>query len=52
MVKKAFNQRRKVMRNSLKEMIRPGQEGDPVFMLRPEQLGVDDFIRLTGMMRG
>lgn len=59
-VKNAFNQRRKTLRNSLKPMVsakaeREGwQEGQlaefisaPVFGLRPERLGVDDFIRLT-----
>ena len=59
-VKTSFNQRRKTMRNSLKPLItaKAGREGwspeqtarfasDPVFDLRPERLGVEDFIALT-----
>ena len=59
-VKMAFNQRRKTLRNSLKPLIsakaeREGWSADrtaefissPVFELRPERLGVEDFIRLT-----
>lgn len=48
-VKTAFNQRRKTMRNSLKSLL--GKENeiytDPVFDKRPEQLSVDEFIELT-----
>ncbi|MCC8146468.1 MAG: 16S rRNA (adenine(1518)-N(6)/adenine(1519)-N(6))-dimethyltransferase RsmA [Bacteroidales bacterium] len=48
-VKAAFNQRRKTMRNSLKGLI--GKENallnDPVFNMRPEQLSVEEFIELT-----
>ena len=59
-VKTGFNQRRKTLRNSLKPLIRAkaDREGwneeqlaefiaDPVFELRPERLGVEDFISLT-----
>lgn len=47
-VKTAFNQRRKTMRNSLRSLTQdPGLLGDPVFNKRPEQLGVDEFISLT-----
>lgn len=59
-VKTSFNQRRKTMRNSLKPLIaaKAEREGwseeqyesfasDPVFALRPERLGVEDFIALT-----
>lgn len=59
-VKTAFNQRRKTMRNSLKTLInaKAAKEGwtpvqtaefasDPVFDLRPERLGVEDFIALA-----
>ena len=49
LVKTAFNQRRKMMRNSLKSLI--GKECElfqlPVFDKRPEQLSVEDFIELT-----
>lgn len=46
-VRTAFNQRRKTLRNALKPL---GVELDHSFdlmRLRPEQLGVEDFIRLT-----
>ncbi len=59
-VKTAFGQRRKTLRNSLKPVIvaKAAREGwdaetlasftsDPVFELRPERLGVEDFIELT-----
>jgi len=59
-VKTSFNQRRKTLRNSLKPLIRArveaegwGEEAlaeftaDPVFDLRPERLGVEEFISLT-----
>ena len=46
-VKTAFNQRRKTLRNSLKSMTN-GRDLPPHFSgERPEQLGVDDFIELT-----
>lgn len=50
-VKMAFNQRRKTLRNSLKGIFGSDYPGysDPIFSLRPEQLGVEDFIRLTRM---
>jgi 16S rRNA (adenine1518-N6/adenine1519-N6)-dimethyltransferase len=48
-VKTAFNQRRKTMRNSLKALL--GKENAlfslPVFDKRPEQLSVEEFIDLT-----
>jgi len=48
-VKTAFNQRRKTMRNSLKPLL--GKENElfalPVFDKRPEQLSVEEFIELT-----
>lgn len=59
-VKTSFNQRRKTMRNSLKPLINAKAEregwtpeqaagfaSDPVFGLRPERLGVEEFISLT-----
>lgn len=47
-VKTAFNQRRKTMRNSLKSFsLSDDFREDPIFNLRPEQLGVADFIELT-----
>ncbi len=51
-VKTAFNQRRKTMRNSLKSLL--GKECElfqlPVFDKRPEQLAVEEFIELTKMI--
>ena len=51
-VKTAFNQRRKTLRNALKPLLPAGADasaffGDPVFDLRAERLGVEDFIALT-----
>lgn len=53
-VKTSFGQRRKTLRNSLKQMIisKAGEDAaafssDPVFDLRPERLSVEDFIALT-----
>lgn len=46
-VKTAFNQRRKTLRNSLKNILLNLETTDPVFQKRPEQLGVDDFVRLA-----
>ena len=47
-VKLAFNQRRKTMRNSLKSMIHSDVlKEDSIFDLRPEKLSGADFIALT-----
>ncbi len=47
-VKTAFNQRRKTMRNSLKTMVLSDNlKEDVIFDQRPEQLSVTDFIALT-----
>ena len=49
-VKTAFNQRRKTLRNALKPLMKEGfDSSDPVFDLRAEKLGVEDFIELTRM---
>ena len=51
-VKTAFNQRRKTMRNSLKPIIEKGHPlfTDTIFDKRPEQLDVQTFIKLTNMI--
>ena len=50
-VKTAFNQRRKTLRNALKPLIKEGTDtSDPVFDLRAEKLGVEDFVRLAGLL--
>jgi 16S rRNA (adenine1518-N6/adenine1519-N6)-dimethyltransferase len=48
-VKTAFNQRRKTLRNSLKPLLESGHAmyADPLFDLRPERLDVAAFIDLT-----
>jgi 16S rRNA (adenine1518-N6/adenine1519-N6)-dimethyltransferase len=47
-VKTAFNQRRKMLRSSLKSFnLSDDLKEDPFFTKRPEQLSVDDFIELT-----
>ena len=45
-VKTAFNQRRKTLRNSLKSLLPNGFE-DAILQKRPEQLTVTEFIQLT-----
>ena len=49
-VKQAFNQRRKTMRNSLRPMLRPNIIENEVFNKRPEQLSVKEFIDLTNLI--
>ncbi len=48
-VKTAFGQRRKTLRNSLSGLIPAGSSilQEPIMALRPERLSVEDFIRLT-----
>ncbi len=50
-VKMAFNQRRKTMRNSLKSLINSNElKANPIFDKRPEQLSVAEFERLAQMI--
>ncbi len=51
-VKTAFNQRRKTMRNSLKSLVDKANPmyTNPIFDKRPEQLNVKAFIELTNMI--
>ena len=47
-VKTAFNQRRKMLRSSLKSFnLSDTLKEDAIFAMRPEQLSVDEFIKLT-----
>lgn len=48
-VKTAFGQRRKTLRNSLATLISPNAplHGDEILSQRPERLSVEDFIRIT-----
>ena len=51
-VKTAFNQRRKTMRNSLQTLIGKGHPllNEPIFQSRPEQLSVNQFVELTNLI--
>ena len=52
-VKLAFNQRRKTLRNSLKSMDLPDEMRDrDLFNLRPEQISVQQFVDLTTEIEG
>jgi 16S rRNA (adenine1518-N6/adenine1519-N6)-dimethyltransferase len=52
-VKTAFNQRRKTLRNSLKSIMEKDNSvcSNPIFDLRPEQLDVQAFVRLTNIVQ-
>lgn len=50
-VKTAFNQRRKTLRNSLKTFNLSNElREDGIFALRPEQVSVSDFIKMTQLI--
>ena len=51
-VKTAFNQRRKQMRNSLQQLVGKGNPilEEKIFTMRPEQLTVEQFIELTTLI--
>lgn len=51
-VKTAFNQRRKQMRNSLQQLVGKGNPilEEKIFTMRPEQLSVEQFIELTNLI--
>ena len=50
-VKTAFNQRRKMMRNTLKGLIKTKSIlEEPLFKRRPEELGVEEFVNLTALV--
>jgi 16S rRNA (adenine1518-N6/adenine1519-N6)-dimethyltransferase len=50
-VKMAFNQRRKTMRNSLRQILRSeALIADPILQKRPEQLSVEQFVALTNQV--
>jgi 16S rRNA (adenine1518-N6/adenine1519-N6)-dimethyltransferase len=46
-VKMAFNQRRKTLRNSIKQLLKGNELPEKFTNERPEQLSVDDFVELT-----
>jgi 16S rRNA (adenine1518-N6/adenine1519-N6)-dimethyltransferase len=51
LVKTAFNQRRKTLRNAVKGLFEPEKLQDGIFNKRAEQLSVADFAALTFIMR-
>jgi 16S rRNA (adenine1518-N6/adenine1519-N6)-dimethyltransferase len=51
LVKTAFNQRRKTLRNAVKGLFEPAILAGPIFDRRAEQLSVNDFADLTWKMR-
>lgn len=51
LVKTAFNQRRKTLRNAVKSLFDPKELEDPIFNKRAEQLSVSDFAALSRRMK-
>jgi len=51
LVKTAFNQRRKMLRNAVKELFEKDVLADPIFDKRAEQLTVEQFAALTFRMK-
>jgi 16S rRNA (adenine1518-N6/adenine1519-N6)-dimethyltransferase len=51
LVKTAFNQRRKQLRNAVKSLFDPEVLQDEIFTKRAEQLSIDDFAMLTFKMK-
>ena len=49
-VKQAFSQRRKILRNALKPLIGKSVFNDPILELRAERLSVKDFVYLTNQL--
>ena len=49
-VKQAFSQRRKMLRNTMKMFVKDISADDPFFKQRPEQLSVSDFVGLTNFV--
>lgn len=50
LVKTAFNQRRKMLRNAVRGLFTPEELADPLFNKRAEQLSVSDYAALTFRM--
>jgi 16S rRNA (adenine1518-N6/adenine1519-N6)-dimethyltransferase len=49
-VKTAFNQRRKTLRNSLRNLTGDPAPAGGIWQKRPEQLGIDEFVNLTTLI--
>jgi len=50
LVKTAFQQRRKTLRNAVRSLFKPEILSDPIFDKRAEQLSIEDFAALTHKM--
>ena len=50
LIKTAFNQRRKTLRNSIKSLLPPDYSSFPYLSLRPEQLHFTQFVELTKLL--
>ena len=50
LVKQAFSQRRKTLRNAIKPLISKSDFDDPLLKLRAERLSVKDFVYLTNQL--
>ena len=50
LIKTAFNQRRKILRNSLKSILLNLEVDNNILTKRPEQLSVDEFVYLTNII--
>lgn len=51
LVKTAFNQRRKTLRNAVKSLFEPAELQEDIFNLRAEALSIEDFASLTFKMK-
>ena len=51
-VKRCFNQRRKMIRNPVKMMVSPDAGTMPLLSMRAEQLSVEQFVELTNWVAG
>jgi 16S rRNA (adenine1518-N6/adenine1519-N6)-dimethyltransferase len=51
LVKAAFNQRRKMLRNAVRGLFEPEFLENPIFNKRAEQLSIEDFAELSFHMR-
>lgn len=49
-VKTGFNQRRKMLRNSLSALLQGRNDDNPMLSKRPEQLSVNDFVGITNFL--
>jgi 16S rRNA (adenine1518-N6/adenine1519-N6)-dimethyltransferase len=49
-VKTGFNQRRKMLRNSLSAFLQGRNDDNPMLSKRPEQLSVNDFVGITNFL--